>query len=108
VVAAIDGVGPLYDVVVAETVVAQTADKGKLGEVSLVVTTVMGMEEIPEEVAVSVAISVCGTDRNSVNRTGMITDVQISVFEVSTNPILAVNSSGGCLGSKALVASKDP
>ena len=46
--AARDGVGPLCDVVTAETVVARTADKGKLGEVSPVVTTVIGMEEFPD------------------------------------------------------------
>jgi hypothetical protein len=63
VVAAIDGVGPLCDVVAAETVVAQTADKGKLGEASPVVTTVMGMEEVPEEVICS--ITGLGADRLS-------------------------------------------
>jgi hypothetical protein len=45
---AIDGVGPLCNVVVAETVVAQ-ADNGKLGDDSPVVATVVGMEEISEE-----------------------------------------------------------
>ena len=49
VAAAIDGVGPLCDVVVAEIVVAQTVD-GKLGDASPVVATMMGMEEFPEEV----------------------------------------------------------
>jgi hypothetical protein len=43
VAAAIDGDGPLCDVVVVETVVAQT-DDGKLGDASPVVTTVMGIE----------------------------------------------------------------
>jgi hypothetical protein len=47
VAAAIDGVGPLCDVVAAETMVARTVDKGKLGEASPVVATVMGMEEFP-------------------------------------------------------------
>jgi hypothetical protein len=48
---AIDGVGPLCDVVAAETVVAQT-DDGKLGDASPVVATVVGMEEFLEEVTV--------------------------------------------------------
>jgi hypothetical protein len=43
--------------------VAQTADKGKLGEASLVVTTVIGMEEIPEEVICS--MTGLGADRCS-------------------------------------------
>ena len=55
-----DGIGPLCDVVAAETVVAQTADKGKLGESSPVVTTVIGMEEFPE-------ITGLGADRRSQN-----------------------------------------
>jgi hypothetical protein len=55
---AIDGVGPLCDVVAAETMVAQTADKGKLGEASPVVATIMGMEGFPEEVTTFVAIVV--------------------------------------------------
>jgi hypothetical protein len=49
VAATIDGVGPLCDIVVAETVVAHAND-GKLGDASPVVSTVVGMEEIPEEV----------------------------------------------------------
>jgi hypothetical protein len=44
---AIDGVGPLCNVVAAETMVVWAVDKGKLGEASPVVTTVIGMEEIP-------------------------------------------------------------
>jgi hypothetical protein len=63
VAAAIDGVGPLCDVVAAETMVARTADKGKLGEASPVVVTVIGMEEVPEEVICS--ITGLGTDRRS-------------------------------------------
>jgi hypothetical protein len=63
VAAAIDGVGPLCDIVAAETVVARTADKGKLGEASPVVTTVMGMEDVPEEVICS--ITGLGADRLS-------------------------------------------
>jgi hypothetical protein len=53
----IDGIGPLCDVVVAETMVAQT-DDDKLGDASSVVTTVVGMEEFPEEVTVFVSIVV--------------------------------------------------
>jgi hypothetical protein len=58
VAAEIDGVSPLCDVVAAETMVARTADKGKLGEASPVVETVMGMEEFPEEVTTFFAIAV--------------------------------------------------
>ena len=61
--ATIDGVGPLCDVVATETVVVRTADKGKLGEASHVVVTVVGMEEIAEEVICS--ITGLGTDRRS-------------------------------------------
>jgi hypothetical protein len=43
VAAMIDGVGPLCDVVVVETMVART-DGGKLGDASPVVETVMGIE----------------------------------------------------------------
>jgi hypothetical protein len=107
VAATIDGVGPLCDKVAAGAMVVLT-DDDKLGDASSVVATMMGMEEIPEEVAASVVIAVCGADRSLVNRTGTITSVQISVFEVSTNPILAVDSSGGCSGSKAPVALKYP
>jgi hypothetical protein len=57
VVAAIDGGGPLCDVVAVETMVAWT-DGGKLGDDSPVVATVMGMEEIPDEVTTFVAIAV--------------------------------------------------
>ena len=63
VAAAIDGVGPLCDVVAAETIVARTADKGKLGETSLVVETMMGMEEFLEEVICSITGS--GDNRRS-------------------------------------------
>jgi hypothetical protein len=61
----IDGVGPLCDVVEAETMVARTADKGKLGEASPVVETVMGMEEFPDEVTEVGSITGLGTDRRS-------------------------------------------
>ena len=63
VVAAIDGVGPLCDVVATKTMVARTADKGKLGEASHVVVTVIGMEEFPEEVICS--MTGLGADRRS-------------------------------------------
>ena len=59
----IDGVGPLCDVVAAKTMVARTIDKGKLGEASPVVTTVIRMEEIPEEVICS--MTGLGADRHS-------------------------------------------
>ena len=55
---AIDGVSPLCDVVMAETMVAWTTDKGKLGEASHMVATVMGMEEFPEEVTTFVSIAI--------------------------------------------------
>jgi hypothetical protein len=57
VAAAIDGIGPLCDVVTTETMVAQTSD-GKLGDASLVVATVVRMEEFPEEVTTFVSIAV--------------------------------------------------
>jgi hypothetical protein len=51
---AIDEFGPLCDVVAAETMVAQT-DDGRLGDDSLVVTTVMGIEEFLEELTTFVS-----------------------------------------------------
>jgi hypothetical protein len=57
VAAAIDGIGPLCDVVAAETMVART-DDDKLGDASPVVATVVGMEEFPEEVTTFVSIAV--------------------------------------------------
>jgi hypothetical protein len=45
--------------------VARTVDKGKLGEASPVVATVMGMEEFPEEVTEFGSITGLGTDRRS-------------------------------------------
>jgi hypothetical protein len=57
VVAAIDGIGPLCDVVVAETMVAQTNDD-KLGDASPMVAMVVGMEEFPVEVTTFVSIAV--------------------------------------------------
>jgi hypothetical protein len=59
----IDGIGPLCNVVAAETMVAWIADKGKLREASPVVVTVIGTEEFPEEVICS--ITGLGTDRIS-------------------------------------------
>jgi hypothetical protein len=52
VAATIDGDGPLCDEVAAGAMVVLTAD-GKLGEASPVVTTVIGMEEVPVEVICS-------------------------------------------------------
>jgi hypothetical protein len=56
VVATIDGIGPLCDVVAAETMVAWI-DDDKLGDASLVVAMVMGIEEFPQEVIAFVAIA---------------------------------------------------
>jgi hypothetical protein len=61
VAATIDGVGPLCEVVATETMVARTIDKGKLGEASPVVATVIGMEEFLE----ICSITGLGTDRCS-------------------------------------------
>ena len=55
VVATIDGVGPLCDVVAAETMVART-DNCKLGDASPMVATVVGMEEFPVTEFVSIAV----------------------------------------------------
>jgi hypothetical protein len=57
VAAPIYGVGPLCDIVSAETVVTRT-DDDKLGYASPVVATVVGMEEFPEEVTVFGSITV--------------------------------------------------
>jgi hypothetical protein len=54
---AIDGDGPLCDVVVVETIMDRTNDD-KLGDASPLVETVMGMEEFLEEVTTFVAIAV--------------------------------------------------
>jgi hypothetical protein len=54
---AIDGVGPLCDVVAAETMVAWN-DDDKLGYASLVAATMVGMEEFPEEVTAFGSITV--------------------------------------------------
>jgi hypothetical protein len=57
VAAVIDGVSPLCDIVADESMVAQF-DDGKLGDASLVVAMVVGMEEFPEEVTTFVSIAV--------------------------------------------------
>ena len=54
---AIDGFGPLCDIVAAETMVAWTND-GRLGDDSPMVATVVGIEEFPEEVTKFVSIVV--------------------------------------------------
>ena len=61
VAAVINGVGPLCDVVAAETMVVRAVDKGKLGEASPMVTTVIGMEEFPD----ICSITGLGADRRS-------------------------------------------
>jgi hypothetical protein len=53
-----DDIGPLYDVEVVETMVARTGDGGLGGENSLVVTTIVGIEEFPEGVTTFVSIAV--------------------------------------------------
>jgi hypothetical protein len=42
-----DEIGPLCEVVAVETMVAKTDDGGLGGEISPVVTTVVGIEEFP-------------------------------------------------------------
>ena len=54
---AIDGFGPLCDVVAVETMVAWT-DNGRLGDDSLMVATMVGIEEFLEEVTTFVSIAV--------------------------------------------------
>ena len=56
-----DGIRPLWDVVVVETIVARTSDGGLGGEKSLVVTTVVGIEEFPEGVTTFISIVMCNT-----------------------------------------------
>ena len=53
----IDEISPLCDIVAAKTMVAWTNDD-KLGDASLVVAMVVGMEEFPEEVTTFVSIAV--------------------------------------------------
>jgi hypothetical protein len=57
----IDGIGPLLEVEAVKTMVAQTGDNGLGGGISPMVTTVVGIEEFPEEVAAFVSIGVCNT-----------------------------------------------
>jgi hypothetical protein len=61
VVVSIDGIGPLLEVEAVETMVAWTGDGGLGGGISLVVKTVVGIEEFPEEVASFVSIAACDT-----------------------------------------------
>jgi hypothetical protein len=56
-----DGIRPLCEVVAVETMVARTDDGGLGDEISLVVTTVVGIEEFPEGVTTFVSIVVCNT-----------------------------------------------
>jgi hypothetical protein len=109
VVAAIDGIGPLCDVVAAETMVAWT-DDGRLGDDSPVVEIVVGIEDFPKEVTTFVSIDVWGTIWHSWNWIGTINDAKISVFGVSTEPRVVVDSSRSFSGTKVCnpVASKDP
>ena len=59
--ATIDGIGPLCEVEVAETMVAQTNDDRLGDDNSLVVTTIVGIEEFTEGVTTFVSIAVCDT-----------------------------------------------
>jgi hypothetical protein len=61
VAAAIDGIKPLCEVEAVETMVAQTSDGGLGGGNSLVVTTVVGIEEFLEGVTTFVSIAMCDT-----------------------------------------------
>jgi hypothetical protein len=56
-----DGIGPLYEVVAVETMVAWTDNGGLGGESSPVVTTMLGIEEFPEGVTTFVSIAMCNT-----------------------------------------------
>jgi hypothetical protein len=56
-----DGIRPLFNVEVVETMMAQTDDNGLGGENSHVVTTVVGIEEFPEGVTTFVSIAMCNT-----------------------------------------------
>jgi hypothetical protein len=56
-----DGIGPLCDVEVVETMVAHTSDGGLGGGNSHVVTTVVGIEEFPEGVTTFFSIAMCDT-----------------------------------------------
>ena len=56
-----DGIGPLCNVVAIKTMVARIGDGGLGGGNSLVVTTVVGIEEFPEGVTTFVSIAACNT-----------------------------------------------
>jgi hypothetical protein len=58
VVAAIDGIEPLCEVEVVETMVTQTNDYGLGGGDSPMATTIVGIEEFPEGVTTFVSIAV--------------------------------------------------
>jgi hypothetical protein len=57
----IDEIGPLFEVEAVETMVDQNRDDGLGGGKSPVVTTVVGIQEFPEEVTTFVSIIVCDT-----------------------------------------------
>jgi hypothetical protein len=61
VAAAKDRIGPWCEVVVVDTMVARNDDDGLGGEISPVVTTVVGIEEFPKGVLAFVSIVVCNT-----------------------------------------------
>jgi hypothetical protein len=65
VAATIDGIGPLLEVEVVETMVAQTGDGGLGGGISPLVTTIVGIEEFLEEVVAFVSIAACDIVWNS-------------------------------------------
>jgi hypothetical protein len=59
--ATIDRIGPLFEVEAVETMVARTNDGGLGGGNPLVVTTIVGIKEFPEEVTTFVSITACDT-----------------------------------------------
>jgi hypothetical protein len=61
VVSTIDGIRPLLEVEVVETMVAQIDDGGLGGGTPPMVTTVVGIGEFLEEVAAFVSIVACDT-----------------------------------------------
>jgi hypothetical protein len=62
---AIDGIRPLCEVEATKTMVAWNSDGGLRGGNSPVVTTVVGIEDFPEEVTTFVSIAMCDTVWNS-------------------------------------------
>jgi hypothetical protein len=56
-----DEMGPLCDVEMVDTMVAQISDGGLGGGNSPMVTTVVGIEEFPKGVTTFVSISLCNT-----------------------------------------------